>query len=291
MSGPKYRAVAASMLLVGAASLSAIAATAPAQAAGASGAATANVAVSISKKRVITMPTTIQPGVSTFQITTAAKRSDFQLAQPAAGYTAQEAARDIEKGLDKGKIPQLKRFEANVTLLGGTAATADKGGTLSVTLDPGAYWAIDVNTNDPAKFFAFTVAGDDTGNVLPDSVTLKAKASAKWANNPAAIPRKGNLTFKNASSQNHFMEMIRLKKGKTLKDFKRWFLNEEGPSGPPPVDFRTGLSIGVTSPGHSMTTAYKLPRGTYVMLCFWPDASMGGAPHAFMGMIRGIKLK
>jgi hypothetical protein len=28
-----------------------------------------------------------------------------------------------------------------------------------------------------------------------------------------------------------------------------------------------------------------------VMLCFWPDASHGGMPHAFMGMIRGIKLK
>ena len=40
-----------------------------------------------------------------------------------------------------------------------------------------------------------------------------------------------------------------------------------------------------------MTADYKLPKGNYVMLCFWPDATMGGMPHAFMGMIREIKLK
>ena len=36
---------------------------------------------------------------------------------------------------------------------------------------------------------------------------------------------------------------------------------------------------------------YRLPRGNYVLVCFWPDASMGGMPHAFMGMYRGIKVK
>ena len=36
---------------------------------------------------------------------------------------------------------------------------------------------------------------------------------------------------------------------------------------------------------------YRLPRGNYVLVCFWPDANMGGMPHAFMGMYRGIKVK
>ena len=72
MASTKIRAVAMSMVLLGAASLSAIAATASAQA---DDAVTAPVSVSISKKRVITMPTTIQPGVNTFSVSTASKKS------------------------------------------------------------------------------------------------------------------------------------------------------------------------------------------------------------------------
>ena len=51
------------------------------------------------------------------------------------------------------------------------------------------------------------------------------------------------------------------------------------------------MDSGVVSPGHSATFKYNLPKGNYVMLCFWPDASMGGMPHAFMGMHRPITLK
>ena len=40
-----------------------------------------------------------------------------------------------------------------------------------------------------------------------------------------------------------------------------------------------------------MAMNYSLPRGDYVLVCFWPDANMGGMPHAFMGMYRGIKVK
>ncbi|GAA2116535.1 hypothetical protein [Nocardioides bigeumensis] len=285
MSAPKYRAALASLALAGAASLTVVAASAPAQA------ATAPVPVSISKGHVVTMPTTLQPGVTEFTVSTKRKRADFQLVIPAAGYTPQEAARDIEKGLDRGKVKPLKRFEANVTLAGGTAAMADHPGTLVVTLTPGTYWALDVGTTDPAKFLPVTVTGADTGNVMPASAQIKAKSAAKWAGSPKSIPNKGLLTFKNAATQNHFVEMVKLKKGKSLSDFKKWFLSETGPSGPPPVDFNKGLSMGVVSPGLSETVSYKLPKGNYVMLCFWPDASMGGMPHAFMGMIRGIKLK
>ncbi len=287
MSAPKFRAALTSLALVGAASLSVIAVSAPAEA------ATAPVPVSISKKRIVTMPTVVQPGVNTFTISTKAKQSAFQLAIPAAGYSAEDAERDIHKGLEQGKLKQLKRFEANVHLAGGVRVTADHPGSLTVTLAPGTYWALDTNVNDASKFFAFTVSGVDTGNVAPASdVTLKAKGSTKWSNKPASMPKKGVFTFTNAADQNHFIEMYKLNKGQTVKDFKRWFLNPEGPSGPPPVDFESGgISTGVLSPGMSMTADYKIAKGNYVMLCFWPDASMGGMEHAFMGMIRGIKVK
>ena len=41
--------------------------------------------------------------------------------------------------------------------------------------------------------------------------------------NPASIPNKGLMTFKNKASQNHFIVMAKLKKGMTYQDFKKWF--------------------------------------------------------------------
>jgi len=286
MAPPKFRALLTSLTLVGAATITAGTA-APAQ----SAAATLPIAVSISKTRVITMPATLQPGVNEFSITSTAKGgSAFQLAMPAAGYTPDEANRDIEKGLDQGKVRHIKRFEANVTLLGGVEAdeTAD---TLVVSLDAGSYWAIDTNTSKASKFFAFTVTGLDTGNVLPAATTIRAKAARTWAGSPKTIPHKGMLNFKNTSSNNHFVVMVKLKKGKTYQDFKTWFAAAQGgPSGPPPVNFDLGLDSGVVSPGHAAEFSYRLPKGDYVLLCFWPDASAGGTPHAFMGMHRAITL-
>ncbi len=289
MGVPKIRAVATSLALVGAATLTATATAAPAQ----SAASAPPVAVSISNTRVVTMPTTIQPGVNTFKVTTANKRgSAFQLAQAAAGYTAADAARDIEKGLDGGNVKAIKRFEANVTLLGGMAVTKDKAGKLVVDLAAGDYWALDTNTNDPDKFFAFTVEGLDTGNVVPEAdATLKAVQDTTWANKPESIPNKGLLRFKNAASQNHFIVDGQAQEGRDLQGLQEVVRAPEGQAGPPPVNFGVGMDSGVVSPGHSATFKYNLPKGNYVMLCFWPDASMGGMPHAFMGMHRPITLK
>ena len=213
--------------------------------------------------------------------------------QAAAGYSPADAARDIDKGLDGGNVQAIKRFEANVTLLGGVTVTKEKAGKAVVDLPAGDYWALDVNTNDPDKFFAFTVAGADTGNVAPEAdAKLKAIQDTTWARNPESIPNKGLMTFKNAASQNHFIIMAKLKKGATYKDFKTWFASSmKGPPGPSPVNFEIGMDSAVVSPGHSATFTYNLPKGNYVMLCFWPDASMGGMPHAFMGMHRPITLK
>jgi hypothetical protein len=288
MRVPKRRAVATSLAVIGAAILTSAGTAAPAQAA----ATTLPVAVSISAQRVVTMPTTIQPGVTTFSVTSAAKHgSSFQLVLPAVGYTAEAAASDIDKAFNAGKVKALKHFEANVTLLGGMHADTTTD-TLIVDLDPGSYWALDTDTNNPAKFFGFTVTGSDTGNVAPDAVTIQAKKATTWAKNPASIPHKGLLRFKNAASNNHFLEMGKLKKGYTYKDFKQWLARaENGDPGPSPVNFGIGLDSGVLSPGHEAIFNYKLPKGDYVMLCFWPDASMGGLPHAFMGMHRLITLK
>ena len=237
------------------------------------------------------MPTTIQLGVSTFRVTTEAKRSGFQLLQLATGYTLDQAIADIGAGLEKNKMKALKRFEANVTLLGGVNVEAGKVGKLTVNLPVGSYYAADIERNRPSAFTAFTVAGADTGATMPAGSTIKAVDSTSWAKGPKAISRKGMLTFKNYSDKNHFVALVKLQKGKTVKDFKAWIdAAMQGDEGPPPVSFRVSYDSGLVSPGQTVAMNYKLPKGDYVLVCFWPDASMGGMPHAFMGMYRGIKL-
>lgn len=253
--------------------------------------AAGTVSVSITAAHNVTMPATIQPGVNQFRVTTEAKSSGFQLVQLAEGYTLDEAIADIDAGLENNKLKALKRFEANVTLFGGVHVHAGKIGKLTVSLPVGSYYAADIERNRPSAFTAFTVAGADTGAAMPAGSTVKAVKSASWAKSPKAIARRGMLTFKNYSDQNHFVGLVKLQKGKTVKDFEAWVdALMEGEEGPPPVNFGVSLDGGVVSPGQTVAMNYRLPKGDYILACFWPDASMGGMPHAFMGMYRGIKL-
>ena len=249
------------------------------------------VSVSITAAHNVVLPATIQPGVNQFRVTTEAKGSGFQLAQLAAGYTLDQAIADIDAGLDKGRIKALKRFEAHVTLFGGVSVPQGKVGKLTVSLPVGSYYAADIERNRPSAFTAFTVAGADTGAVMPEGSTVRAVNSTSWAKTPRSITHRGMLTFKNRTDNNHFVGLVRLKKGKTVKDFEAW-VNAAlgGEEGPPPVDFRVAFDGGVVSPGQTVAMNYRLPKGDYVLACFWPDASMGGMPHAFMGMFRGITL-
>lgn len=264
--------------------------------AGAAGAAAretaaGTVSVSITAAHNVTMPATIQPGVNQFRVTTEAKQSGFQLVQLAAGYTLDQAIADIDAGLEKGKVKALTRFEAHVTLFGGVNVPAGKVGKLTVNLPAGSYYAADIERNRPSAFTAFTVAGADTGATMPSGSSVKAIDSARWAKGPRTIAHKGMLTFKNFSDQNHFVGLLKLNKGKTIKDFAAWIdAAKNGEEGPPPANFRVGFDGGVVSPGQTVAMNYRLPKGDYVLLCFWPDASMGGMPHAFMGMFRGITL-
>ena len=85
-------------------------------------------AVSISGTRRITMATTVQPGVNEFEVTRPSPRAS-RSSSLHDGYTVEEAEADIKKGLDRGKLKQLRRFEANVTLVGGVSSVPGKNGT------------------------------------------------------------------------------------------------------------------------------------------------------------------
>jgi len=250
------------------------------------------VAVSITAAHNVVMPSTVQPGVNTFRVTTEAKSSGFQLVQLADGYTLDQAISDIDNGLEKGRMKAFKRFEANTTLLGGVNVMMGRIGKLAVNLAPGSYYAADIERNRPSAFTAFTVAGADTGAAMPSGPVVRAVDSTKWSKKTRSIPRRGMLTFENFSDSNHFVGLVKLNRGKTLADFGDWIDGQmQGQNGPPPVNFGVSFDSNVVGPGQTAAMSYRLRRGNYVMVCFWPDANMGGMPHAFMGMYRGIKVE
>lgn len=286
MINRKLGVLGASVLLV-AAGATTMTAQAVSSVAGESSALAGAVGVSIDGSRVITMPTTIQPGVNKFSVKVA-KPGSFQLVQTAPGYTTDMATADIAAGLEKGDAKAQKRFEENTTLLGGVTAFPGTTGKLVVDLPAGDYLALDTWGKTP-KFTPFTVAGADTGATAPSSKKIKAVKDVTLAKKPAAIPNKGWLTFKNASSQNHFLLVVALKPGKTYKDFLAYADGHF--EGKPPVSFQNAMEVGVVDPGKKAMVKYRLPKGKYVALCFWPDANQGGMPHAMMGMHRALTLR
>jgi hypothetical protein len=263
-----------------------------AQAAEQQSSSSSTVMVGITAAHNVVMPTTVQPGVTTFRVTTEAKQSGFQLVQLADGYSLEDLIRDVDKGLEKGRLKAFRRFEANTTLLGGVNVANGRIGKLTLDLEPGSYYAADIERNRPSAFTAFTVAGADTGAAMPAGPTVRAIDSTTWSKKTKVLPRRGMLTFQNFSDENHFVVLAKLGRGKTVEDFGDWVdAAMRGEEGPPPISFTSGFDSGVVSPGHTVAMNYRLPKGSYVLTCFWSDADMRLMPHAFMGMYRGIEVR
>ncbi len=254
--------------------------------------------VYVGEDSVLRMRTHLRAGVTKFVVRSAAD-AGFQLLRPHRGYTKQDFAEDTNAAFNNNDVDALKRFESGTTLLGGVSSSADQKGVMWVRLHRGTYWALDTNSEktDATKVLSLHVRGRAHGRhshgraPRPDAV-IRAINETDWAPRPRSIPGSGVLSFRNNSADNHFIAMARLLPGKTMKDFAAWIEKaKNGEEAPPPVDETGGFDSGVVSPGHRMSARYDLPRGRYVLVCFWPDADMDGMPHAFMGMYRGIRVR
>lgn len=268
-----------------------VGATGPAQAGDAGRAAGQTVQVLVRGNHTVAMPDRIRPGVTKF-VVSSRRAAGFQLAQAAPGYTKREAARDINAAFGKNNMRALRRFERNMRLLGGMPSKPGEKARMWVRLQRGTYWALDSNPRvlRPKKIKTFHVTGRPVGGLLPGK-RIAATGEASFAATPKRIARKGVLRFVNRSDVPHFIELVKLAPGKTVADFREWIDNaKQGAQAPPPVMMNTSASTGVISGGERMSFRYRLPRGRYVLTCWWPMSDMGGAPHAFMGMYRGIRV-
>jgi hypothetical protein len=235
------------------------------------------------------MPGRLRPGVTDF-VVRSRRRAGFQLARPVAGYTRREAARDINRALNRNNLRALRRFEANVQLLGGVSSRRGEPATFTVRLPRGRYWAMDTMPAvlTPAAIRPFEVSGRRLEpRRLPGRV-IRAVGQATFGPVNPRLPARGRIRFHNRSEVPHFLGIDRLARGATMKDFRQWAADPA--SGPPPLRQGVGTSTSVVSSGRSLSFAYQLPPGRYVLTCWWPDAE-DGVPHAAKGMYRRLVIE
>jgi uncharacterized cupredoxin-like copper-binding protein len=86
----------------------------------------------------------------------------------------------------------------------------------------------------------------------------------------------------NSGREDHQVRIERLREGVTVMDW----INAEGDE-----DVSEPIAgVARTSPGQTVYLPLDLTPGTYVLYCLIPAAS-SGAPHAEIGMIRGITVE
>jgi uncharacterized cupredoxin-like copper-binding protein len=107
---------------------------------------------------------------------------------------------------------------------------------------------------------------------------------------PKGFTGKGTLDISNQGNQVHEMILVKLAPGKTLADAKKFFLTPPGtppPAGPPPFAAIPGIGgiTGISSQQHAWLDL-NLTAGKYVLICFFPDTTKGGLPHALEGMVK-----
>ena len=275
-------------LLAGALALSGLALAAPSSAETTAG---SSVRVWINKQHEVRMVDHLRPGLHRF-VVRSGQPASFQLLKARRGYTKKEAVRDVARMFESAKV--MKRFERNVTLLGGVSAQPGERGVMWAKLPRGRYWVVDTM---PEKMEArdvkvLRVGGKRITGDLPGAKTLRAVSEHEWAAAPGTIPASGRLVLRNSSDANHMYGIARLADGKTVDDFAAWIEElKKGNETQPPVSFDIGTESGVVGAGRAMSLRYDLPPGDYVLVCWWPDTDMGNMPHVMMGMFKGLTLK
>jgi hypothetical protein len=199
------------------------------------------------------------------------------------GYTVADLAKDAKK-LFAGSVKVVRRVDRGVVFWGGTQATGD-GAQIAMDLPAGDYTVLNI---DKGTLATLTVAGTPEARSLPASGGTIRYVHAMDYRLPATLPHRGWITVTNDSSEPHFTDLEKVKKGTTAAQIGAYL--DHGAHGQPP--FASGEQHGnlPLSPGHSFSWWVDASRGSYAALCFWPSKKTG-MPHALMGMYALTRLR
>jgi uncharacterized cupredoxin-like copper-binding protein len=175
---------------------------------------------------------------------------------------------------------------------GPNALTPGDTGTATQTLEPGSY-----------LFVCWIPSGDGVPHLLKGMLhpVVVSAVRAPAAAEPAAdlsitltdydfqlsqplVAGTHVVRVENAGAQAHEVVITALSPGKTLQDFIAW--EQGGEKGALPTGRWLGGVSTIDAGGHAQFTTTFAP-GSYLFLCFWPDAK-DGKPHIMHGMAKQI---
>lgn len=222
--------------------------------------------------------------------------SETEVFQLAAGYHWADLRSDFKtmapnlfapNGNTKKGLKALNHIIANVTGYGGFDVMAGKSAHGTLLLPHAGTYVIFNDSNVPRSPHWLTVTAPVGPQTLPAAdANVVAKTTRRFGGD-TTLPAKGTINFTNKSTESpHFLNLQQVKPGTTRKQVIEAL---QGNGGPPPfLDGVAGTDALTT--GQSMNVHVHLPAGTYAEMCFFPDPKTG-MPHAFMGMVRIVKLK
>lgn len=164
----------------------------------------------------------------------------------------------------------------------------------TMTLEPGTYMLVCwVQSPDGrphvmkgmVKPLDVTVKGSTAAAEPTPDVTMTLDDYSFEVSSPIKAGRR-TIRFENRASQSHEAVIAKLLPDKTLMQAIVWM--NSGQAGPSPVQMLGGAS-GIAKGRHMFITASFTP-GTYVLLCFIPDAKTG-KPHSSLGMAKEITVE
>ena len=197
-----------------------------------------------------------------------------------AGYTARQ-----ELALFTSQSPQDNlRALQEATFFGGVETVLPgRSETAIINLTAGNYVVANTGSQKPL-YRSFTVtAGTGAEASIPVATTSVQLKEMKFIGLPAHLPA-GQVTFKvtNVGRQAHEMALLRLDAGKTMRDVMVALMSGQT-GGPPPWLHPVG-GMNTLSPHTTAYLVVNLVPGHYLAICFLPDLTKHGQPHAMEGM-------
>lgn len=240
-------------------------------------ASTLTVNITSTKKGPVLDVQTVTPGNTLFSITRAGSGGSIEVLRLRAGYPLNQAFKDFQK-LFSGDVKAIRRVDAGVVFYGGAPVLKGTASQIGMDLDKtGTYYAVNV---DKGTLASFEVAGAAQSRSLPKpDATFNFLAGNTFGS--TSLPKSGWLKQTNHAKEPHFMDFQQVKGSTTRAQVKKYFAN--GAKGRPSFGLPGHAGTLIVSPGHTIRWQYSVPKGKYVVACFWPSKKTG-MPHALMGM-------
>lgn len=180
-----------------------------------------------------------------------------------------------------------KPLPAWIHLAGGFGRVKPHGSSEGVVrLEPGAYVAVDLESQGKPVYGQFNAVGKPKDAPLP-AATAHIKAVEYSFSATGLTPGAHLVSFENLGNQPHMLAAAPLAKGASLADVRRALKSN---SGKPPLVESKAVDLAVIDGHTSQDVRLSLSRGKYAMFCFVPDRK-GGPPHVAKGMISAVDVR